>query len=115
MGELLAVASVVAFPVDDLYGKVDLPLVLLEAMALGIPLIVARGGPLEALDFARFVEPGDGRALATHVVELLRDVESARRLGAEAKRMYDARYTPAAVAAAYDELYAGIVREVWKA
>ncbi len=109
MSELLAVASVVAFPVDDLYGKVDLPLVLLEAMALGLPIVVARGGPLEALDFARFVEPGDERALASHVIELLRDVEAARRLGAEAKRVYDARYTPKAVAAAYDDLYAELL------
>lgn len=109
MSELLAVASVVVFPVDDLYGKVDLPLVVLEAMALGRPIVLARGGPLEALDFARFVEPGDERALATHVVELLRDVEAARRLGDEAKRMYDARYTPRAVAARYDDLYAEVL------
>lgn len=109
MGELLAVADVVAFPVDDLYGKVDLPLVLLEAMALGLPIVVARGGPLEALDFARFVEPGDGRALARHVAELLRDPAAARRLGTEAKRVYDARYTPRVVAKAYDDLYASLV------
>src|SRR5262249_47465964 len=31
--DLLAVSTVVAFPVDDLYGKVDLPIALLEAMA----------------------------------------------------------------------------------
>ena len=104
MGELLAVASVVAFPVDDLYGKVDLPLVLLEAMALGLPIIVARGGPLEALDFARFVEPGDGPGLAAHVIELLRHPDAARRLGGDARRVYDARYTPEAVAARYDDL-----------
>lgn len=109
MGELLAVASVVAFPVDDLYGKVDLPLVVLEAMALGLPIVVARGGPLEALDFARFVEPGDDRALATHVVELLRDRDAARRLGDDGKRVYSARYTPSAVAAAYDDLYAELL------
>src|SRR5690606_22898973 len=100
---------VVVFPVDDLYGKVDVPLVLLEAMALGIPIVVARGGPLEALDFARFVDPGDATALAKHVVELLRDVEAARRLGAEAKRVYGAKYTPAAVAKQYDDLYASLV------
>lgn len=109
MDELIGISSVVAFPVDDLYGKIDLPLVLLEAMALGVPIVVARGGPLEALDFARFVDPGDGDALAKHVGELLRDVEAARRLGAEGKKVYNARYAPEAVAAQYDALYTEMV------
>lgn len=105
MADLLAVATVVAFPVDDLYGKVDLPLVLLEAMALGLPVVVCRGGPLEALEFAPMVDPGDHRALAKRVVELLENDDVARAVGAEGKRVYDARYTPQAVAAAYDDLY----------
>ena len=105
MSELLAVTSVVAFPVDDLYGKVDLPLVLLEAMALGLPIVVARGGPLETLTFAPSVEPGDDDALASHVIELLRDEKAAHDVGQRGKRMYDARFTPAVVAAAYDDLY----------
>ena len=106
MDELLAISSVVLFPVDDLYGKVDLPLVLLEAMALSVPIVVARGGPLEALGFARSVEPGDADALAKHTIELLRDAEAARNLGAEGRRVYNACYTPEIVAAQYDALYA---------
>jgi glycosyltransferase involved in cell wall biosynthesis len=109
MDELLAISSVVVFPVDDLYGKVDLPLVLIEAMALGVPIVIARGGPLEALDFAPSVEPGDAAALAKHVGDLLRDGEAARRLGAEGKRVYGARYTPEAVAAEYDALYVDLM------
>lgn len=109
MDELLAISSVVAFPVDDLYGKVDLPLVLLEAMALSVPIVVARGGPLETLDFARFVDPGDADALAKHVIELLRDGDAARAYGAEGRRVYHARYTPEAVAEAHDDLYASLI------
>lgn len=109
MDELLALASVVLFPVDDLYGKVDLPLVLLEAMALGTPIVVARGGPLEAFGFARSVEPGDAGALAKHAIELLRDAEAAKALGAEGKRVYNACYAPEVVAAQYDALYAELL------
>lgn len=109
MDELIAISSVVVFPVDELYGKIDLPLVLLEAMALGVPIVVARGGPLEALDFARFVDPGDADALAKHVRELLRDRDAARALGAEGKRVYAARYTPEIVASEYDALYAELL------
>jgi len=43
---LLAGAAAVVFPVDDLWGKVDLPIVLLEAMALGVPVVVLDQGPL---------------------------------------------------------------------
>src|SRR5262249_34053794 len=49
MHGLLAAADIVAFPVDDLYGKVDLPIVLLEAMALRKPLVLVSDGPLEEL------------------------------------------------------------------
>jgi len=41
MHGLVAAADIVAFPVDDLHGKVDLPIVLLEAMALEKPLVLA--------------------------------------------------------------------------
>jgi glycosyltransferase involved in cell wall biosynthesis len=109
MAELLSVASVVVFPVDELHGKLDIPLVLLEAMALGVPLVVARGGPLEALDFAPSVEAGDPNALADEVIGLLLDEASARQVGAEGKRVYNARYCPSVVAKAYDDLYAELV------
>ena len=106
MGELLAVASLVVFPVDDLYGKVDLPLVLLEAMALGPPLVVAAGGPLEALSFAPRVSPGDAAALADAAIPLLLAGEAAVALGEAGRRAYLEAYTPQAVAAEYDRLYA---------
>src|SRR5690606_24505548 len=46
---LLASASAVLFPVDDLWGKVDLPIVLLESMDIGVPVIVLDKGPLRDL------------------------------------------------------------------
>jgi phosphatidylinositol alpha-1,6-mannosyltransferase len=46
MHALLAASEIVIFPVDDLWGKVDQPIVLLEALALGIPCLVLDQGPL---------------------------------------------------------------------
>ena len=43
--DLLATADVVLLPSETLYAKMDLPLVLLEAMALGRAVIVASGTP----------------------------------------------------------------------
>ncbi len=105
MAALLASSSVVAFPVDDLYGKVDIPLVLLEALALGVPVVAARGGPLEALTSARFVDPEDDAALAAEVLRFLDDPVAARDAAARGKALFAARFTPRAVAAAYDDLY----------
>jgi len=107
LAPLLAASSAVLFPVDDLYGKVDLPLVLLEALALGVPLVLARGGPLEAIDAARFVDAGDAEALAREAIALLRggaDRAALVRAGREAHRR---AYAPDVVAARYEELYLG--------
>jgi glycosyltransferase involved in cell wall biosynthesis len=102
---LIKTASVVAFPVDDLYGKVDLPLVLLEALALGTPMVLARGGPLEAISTARFVDPGDGAALAREVGALLSHPDDALALARRGKELYTSQLTPTVIANAYDDLY----------
>jgi phosphatidylinositol alpha-1,6-mannosyltransferase len=105
MPALLAEASVVVFPVDDLYGKVDLPLVLLESLALGVPLVLARGGPLETIAAARFVEPQDSDKLAREVVRLLTSEGDVREMAERARALYGERFRPAVVAAEYDQLY----------
>jgi glycosyltransferase involved in cell wall biosynthesis len=106
MHELLGAASVVAFPVDDLYGKIDVPLVVLESLALGVPLVLARGGPLESVAAARFVTGSDPGALAVALVTLLSDATAARELAERGRREYQTRFSPRVVAARYDELYA---------
>jgi phosphatidylinositol alpha-1,6-mannosyltransferase len=106
---LLGTASAVAFPVDDLYGKIDLPLVLIESLALRVPMVLARGGPLESIEAARFVEPGDARGLAIELVHLLTNETAAREIALRGRRAYEARYSPSIVAAQYDQLYDELV------
>lgn len=110
MATLLAAADVVAFPVDDLYGKVDVPLVLVEALTLGVPLVVAEDGPLEALAPAAKVVPlGDDDALAFAIAESLSD-EARAAAREEGEKLYSARFSPAVVARAHDDLYAEITK-----
>ena len=78
---------------------------LLESLALGVPLVLAKGGPLEAIDPARFVEPGDPEGLARSVVELLTNEAASSEAAARGKVAYATRFHPRVVAAAYDELY----------
>ena len=91
---------------DDLYGKVDVPLVVLESLALGVPLVLARGGALEGVGSARFVAASDPGALAVELVKLLTDAAAAGALAERGRREYEANFSPRVVAAQYEELYA---------
>ncbi len=108
MAPLLHAADVVAFPVDDLYGKVDIPLVLLEAMAARKPIIVCRGGPLGMLSHAPAIEPEDASALADEIGKVLTDARLAAHIGQAGENLYHARFSPRVVATAYDALFAEI-------
>ncbi|HSQ62244.1 MAG TPA: glycosyltransferase family 4 protein [Polyangiaceae bacterium] len=104
MPSLIAAADVVAFPAEDLYGKVDLPIVLLEAMALGRPLALVTGGPLEELPGVH-VPPGDAPALARALIELCQDRALRAHHGAESRTAWERKFTPEIVAAQHDALY----------
>lgn len=97
----IAAADVILFPVDELYGKVDLPLVLIEALALGKPVVVADGGPLPELGIGKVVPPRDAEALLAATLDLLRDPPTAASVEAH----YQARFSPRIIAAKYDALY----------
>jgi phosphatidylinositol alpha-1,6-mannosyltransferase len=102
---LLALASAVLFPVDDLFGKVDLPISLLEAMRTGVPVIGLNVGPLADLEGALKVAPGDHRALADTAVGLVRDGARRARVTSEALEAVRVLYDAPVVAAAYERVY----------
>lgn len=105
MAVVLSASDLVVFPVEDLSAKVDVPLVLLEASAMGKPLVLASGGPLEALTAARFVVPCDAEALGNTVIRLLREEGTMQVVGNALRRQYEERFSPGKVAPAYEALY----------
>jgi phosphatidylinositol alpha-1,6-mannosyltransferase len=105
--DLLAAADVVSLPAEDLYAKLDLPLVLLEAMGLGRAVIVAQGSAAAELgegDAARVVEP-ETEALVAATRTLLQREDERHALGARARASVQDRFAPAAMAAAHEALY----------
>lgn len=73
-------------------------LVVVEAMALGVPPIAAGHGSLPDLvtpdvDGALF-QPGDPVALATAISEVAADPERCQALGEQARRTYERRFNP---------------------
>jgi hypothetical protein len=104
---LVAAADVVALPSTVAYAKMDYPLVLLEAMALERPVLVAAGTPA-----AELAENGGARAvqarvesLAEELARLLADTDGRRALGAAARAVARADFSRERMAAAYELLY----------
>lgn len=86
-----------------------LPLCLLEAMSLSLPIVATAVGGVPGLladgRSARLVPPADPAALAAAVNALLDDFPAAEALGREARRTFDERYDSSVMVRAYLDLY----------
>lgn len=88
----LAMADVVVVPsVQDAYGNIDgLPTVLLEAMALGKPVVATKLGGIELViregENGLLCPPGDPDALSAAIILLLKDEALRLRLGRAARQ-----------------------------
>ena len=89
------------------------PLVILEAMSLGLPVIASRtGGLAELVDDGRtgfLFEPGDARELARKIRELWRDLDLCSQLGAAARRKFRETYSPEIHFDALNDLYKSVL------
>jgi phosphatidylinositol alpha-1,6-mannosyltransferase len=108
--KLVQAATALLFPVDDLWGKVDLPIVLLEALTLGVPVVALDQGPLADLEGAIKLGSLDVDAWVGRSLELAANPEIRRAASEEGKRAVAARYAAPRVAAAYEDLYLEVGR-----
>ena len=106
MHALLAAADVVALPAPDLVAKVDLPIVLLEAMSLGRAVVVAAD-----TSAAELADGGGALAVETDRVSLARcladitsDTMRRKSLSHDARRSAD-RFGIEPMVLAYEALY----------
>ena len=109
MPALLAAAEVVALPARSLTAKSDLPLVLLEALALARPLVVSDRPELdELIDGGRAgLRVGADRPdeLAAALTGLLGSAEQREALGAAARERFLTHYEMGRMAEQYLALY----------
>jgi phosphatidylinositol alpha-1,6-mannosyltransferase len=105
--DLLAVADLVTLPTDTLYAKMDVPLVLLEAMALGRAVLVGAGTPAEELAVAGGAAVADTRrdAVSAQTAALLEDGARRASLGAAARALVARDYDAVRMTEAYESLY----------
>ena len=108
---LVEESSAVLFPVADLWGKVDQPIVLLEAMKLGVPIVTLEAGPLAELGGVVHVPQGDTAALVGAALALARE-PGRRSAVASAQRDYVvAEHAAPTAARRYEELYLELISE----
>ncbi len=107
---LIASATAAPFVVDDLYGKVDLPYVVLEAALLEVPVLVLAGGPLAEIDGIPTIGPGDADALARWCAEMSQDDGARRDLGATLRQSVRKHHDPRAIAERVESVYQDLLR-----
>jgi glycosyltransferase involved in cell wall biosynthesis len=105
---IMACATTVLVP-RSLESKMDLPLIVLESLALGRPVIVSATPPAsEALlgQGGVAVAPGDPAALAGALTELLRSPEGAQAMGERGRTAALRACDPRRVVERYQDVYA---------
>ncbi len=102
---LLSTASAVLFPVEELFGKVDVPITLLEAAQLGTPVLVADAGPAAELVGARRLPAGDTGQWLRCVAELVEGEALRNQVIAEQRAGIAQRHSAEVVATQYQRIY----------
>jgi len=112
MASLLASVDLIVIPYRNTTGPSDYPLVLLEAMACGIPAIGTRvGGIPEIIEngiTGILIEPGNQQALVDAITKLLDSPEQRKKMGIKSRekcvRYFDCRTYSNMVKQIYEDL-----------
>jgi glycosyltransferase involved in cell wall biosynthesis len=90
-------------------------MVVLEAMAAGVPVIAARvGGVPDLIEDGQtglFCDPCNGDDMSAAIAKLLAEPELGRTLAAKAKRQAQERFHPLVVARQHLEIYREIMKD----
>jgi glycosyltransferase involved in cell wall biosynthesis len=107
---LLGMADLFVFPTEYREG---IPRVLLEAGLAGLPIVATQmPGCSDVVEHGHnglLVPPRDPKALAASVIELLRDPERGRAMGARSRPLVRQRFELARVVGQYSDLYHSVL------
>ncbi len=113
--ELMSICDMLVLPSHD--AVETLPLVLLEAMAAGIPVIASAVGSVpEIITHGRnglLIPPADGKALADAILKIIPDLQSEKPIGdmiRHARELVESRYTSKHMLEGYMDLFEKLIR-----
>ncbi len=113
MRALLALSRAVALPAESTFAKMDLPVVILEAMAEGVPVALADVAPLREVlgqeqEGGALVPPLDPGALAEALRPWVLDEEAARQVGSAGRARVIRRHDAAVNCRIYRDIYSSL-------
>lgn len=112
MPALHRLATIHVFPVQEMFGKFDLPMVLLEAMACGCPILTSENVPLKELfkgDIGFQIPYKDVHQWTEVVVDLLKNYTKCQQIGREGRRVAKKWFDIKTIANQYQTLYEEIL------
>lgn len=108
MFALIASAAVQWMPADSLYAKMDIPIVLLESLAFGVPIIVSDSGALPEIlqqPAGVKVKTGDVQGLADSLATLIESPQTRRDYGEAGVHLAETAFSPLNMAKKYEQVY----------
>jgi glycosyltransferase involved in cell wall biosynthesis len=111
MAALIREATAVIFPATTLAGKADIPLVLLEAMATGRPVVTSDLPSMAMLGEAVARVPPQPAETARALDELLTDDALWHRRALDGRRLVEREFSETAAARMYADLYAELLSD----
>jgi glycosyltransferase involved in cell wall biosynthesis len=117
MPELIGLTDIIIFPTIEMYDKMDIPMTLLEALAMARPIIISDIPPLNEImksEVGIELVPGDHVGLADAIIELLTDDEKRKEMGERGRKMVLEHFNIKEIAKEYDELYREVLCEASK-
>jgi len=106
---LIKGADLCILPAETTYAKLDYPLVLLEAMEQGIPIIVGKGTPAEELtklhNCGIAVDPFNSFELVEAISKFLENKELRKEMGERGKEAIKSCYTPDKIGEMYENVF----------
>lgn len=109
MPKLYNLADIVVFPVRNMNGKFDVPLVVIEAMACEKPVIISDLPILQEFSNENnsvMIRTGDFKQFVEANVELFKDKTRRESIGKAARKYAKENFDINSVAAKYEKLYA---------
>jgi glycosyltransferase involved in cell wall biosynthesis len=114
LSDYMAASDVYVAPFLDTVGIADHPTSMLEAMAVGVPVVATDvGGISEIVKSGKtgiLVEPGNVGELREGIIKLISDMKFCESLGANCSAMIRERFDINVVATKYESLYKEVVR-----